>query len=328
MGKLDSGREPDVFRDVQRSQDQIDYLQQESVFGPAIVDTLPTNGLFEGRRVYLKSGNSRVHFIYSGDAWRYTDGGGPSGMIVATAAISVPYGWLVCDGSAVSRATYPDLWAALSASLGAGTVTIASPGVWTLNNHGMSDGDALYLTTTGALPTGLAVNTLYYVKSSATNTFRLAATRGGADINTSGTQSGVHTVIRAPYGIGNGTTTFTLPDLRGRSPLGPDGAAGRITGPSDVPGSTGGAESVKLTAAESGTNGNGSTTSSGSHTHNYNRGSALGGGPGSMMTGTSDFSDVTITGGTHSHPLAARDADNFHNNLQPYQIVTNWIIKV
>lgn len=75
-----------------------------------------------------------------------------------------------------------------------GTVTIASPGVWTANGHGLSDGDAVSVTTTGALPTGLVAGTTYYIKSSATNSFNLAATPGGTAINTTGSQSGIHTL--------------------------------------------------------------------------------------------------------------------------------------
>ncbi len=80
-----------------------------------------------------------------------------------------------------------------------GTVTIASPGVWTANGHGLNNTDAITLTTTGALPTGLTTGTTYYVVSSAANTFQLAATPGGSAINTSVSQSGIHTIHVANY---------------------------------------------------------------------------------------------------------------------------------
>ena len=48
------------------------------------------------------------------------------------------------------------------------------------------------------------------------------------------------------YG-GNGTTTFALPDLRGRVPV---GAGQGVTGSSYPLGSTGGEETVKLTASQ------------------------------------------------------------------------------
>lgn len=79
----------------------------------------------------------------------------------------------------------------------AATVSIASPGVVTLAGHGFAADTAVILTTTGALPTGLTAGTIYYVRNPATDTFELSATVGGASINTTGSQSGTHEVIRA-----------------------------------------------------------------------------------------------------------------------------------
>jgi hypothetical protein len=76
------------------------------------------------------------------------------------------------------------------------TISIASPAVITRTSHGHANGSFVYFTTTGALPTGLAINTGYYVVNAATNTFQVSATLGGTAINTSGTQSGTHTVLR------------------------------------------------------------------------------------------------------------------------------------
>ena len=76
------------------------------------------------------------------------------------------------------------------------TVTIASPAVVTAV---LRNGTAVYLNTTGALPTGLVVGTIYYVVGSTGTTCNLAATFGGVAINTSGTQSGVQTI--SPRGI-------------------------------------------------------------------------------------------------------------------------------
>lgn len=73
------------------------------------------------------------------------------------------------------------------------TITIASPGVVSWSGHGMSNGDEVVFTTTGALPTGLTAGTVYYVVNAATNTFQVASVVGGSAIITTGTQSGVHT---------------------------------------------------------------------------------------------------------------------------------------
>lgn len=74
------------------------------------------------------------------------------------------------------------------------TITIASPGVVSWSAHGLLAGQQVQLTTTGALPTGLAINTTYFVVPVDANSFQLAATQSGTAINTSGSQSGTHTM--------------------------------------------------------------------------------------------------------------------------------------
>lgn len=77
------------------------------------------------------------------------------------------------------------------------TVTIASPGAFTWTAHGMANGDPVIFTTTGALPTGLLPNVTYYTRSVSADNFRVAALpTGGSSINTSGSQSGVHSGYR------------------------------------------------------------------------------------------------------------------------------------
>jgi hypothetical protein len=78
------------------------------------------------------------------------------------------------------------------------SITIASPGVLTVASN-IRNGTAVTLNTTGALPTGLAVGTVYYVVGSSGLTCNLSATYGGAAINTTGTQSGTQTF--SPRGI-------------------------------------------------------------------------------------------------------------------------------
>ncbi len=46
--------------------------------------------------------------------------GVPVGTVVSTALTTAPSGWLICDGSAVSRTTYPDLFAGIGTTYGAG----------------------------------------------------------------------------------------------------------------------------------------------------------------------------------------------------------------
>lgn len=80
------------------------------------------------------------------------------------------------------------------------TVTIASPGVFSWAGHTLVNGDKVKFSTTGALPTGITAGTEYYVVSAAPGSFSVAATKGGAAIATTGTQSGVHTAATAPVG--------------------------------------------------------------------------------------------------------------------------------
>jgi hypothetical protein len=81
------------------------------------------------------------------------------------------------------------------------TISIAAPGVVTWTGHGLSVDDTIRFTTTGALPTGLAINTTYYVKEVLTaNTFTVSTSAGGAAVTTSGTQSGTQTAL-VWYGV-------------------------------------------------------------------------------------------------------------------------------
>lgn len=79
----------------------------------------------------------------------------------------------------------------------AATISNASPGVLTDVAHGLLADDTIMLETDGGLPTGLAVDTVYYVKEVLTaNTLTLAATLGGTVINTSSAGSGIHYYVK------------------------------------------------------------------------------------------------------------------------------------
>lgn len=74
------------------------------------------------------------------------------------------------------------------------TITIASPGVITAKNHGLTAGDKVRFITTDALPTGLSTYTDYWVISDGMgdDTFEVSTTKDGTAVNTSGSQSGTH----------------------------------------------------------------------------------------------------------------------------------------
>lgn len=93
------------------------------------------------------------------------------------------------------------------------TMTIASPCVvtWGVANrgHGLVAGSPIKFSTTGALPTGVTAGTQYYVQSAGLTetTFRISTTNGGSDVNTTGSQSGVHTGLAGPK-MPSGYTVF------------------------------------------------------------------------------------------------------------------------
>jgi microcystin-dependent protein len=165
--------------------------------------------VWEGSNVW------RVIVYHRGDGTPLAGGAIP-GEIKDFAFNRVPSGWLECDGTAVSRSTYAALFAALVRSSTV-TITIATPGVVSWTAHGLRAGDPVKFSTTGALPTGITGGTTYYVISTGltADSFRIATAPGGTAINTTGSQSGTHTAVNAPYGDGNGTTTFNLPNFQG-----------------------------------------------------------------------------------------------------------------
>ena len=98
-------------------------------------------------------------------------------------------------------------------TLGNVSLTIASPCVAGFSSHGLTANDTVRFTTTGALPTGVVAGTTYYVIATGltSNTFQFSTTAGGSAVNTSGGQSGTHTLYRTtPYGINDQDYRFGL----------------------------------------------------------------------------------------------------------------------
>lgn len=96
---------------------------------------------------------------------------------------------------------------------GSFTVTIASPAVATLGIT-LPEGTAIQLQTTGALPTGLLPYTTYYVKNVSGAICNLSATYGGANINTSGTQSGTHRISARGLNISQLAGATSVPTIQ------------------------------------------------------------------------------------------------------------------
>lgn len=271
----------------------IDANSSETIDGNLTIDLQPGEGI-----TIICSGTA---FVTQGRSSQF---GLLSGMMIDYPVTGLPTsGFLECDGSNVSRATYAALLAKLVKSTSV-TITIATPGVVTWNAHGLSNGDVFKATTTGALPTGLTAGTTYFVRNKATNTFELSLTEAGASINTTGSQSGVHTGIHAPYGDGDGSTTFGVPDSRRRSMVGRGGTPTTTLGARV--GASGGEETHILTSAESA-----------AHVH-FVAGDG-GADSGSGLQGTADGGAV---GGRNSNSSGGGGA---HNVYHPVLIVTKII---
>lgn len=145
------------------------------------------------------------------------------------------------------------------------------------------------------------------------------------------TYAGLYAVMGTTYGVGDGSTTFTLPDLRGRVPVGVDGAAARLS-VNDALGQTAGEEKHTLTVGELAT-----------HTHIQNAHSHTPPEAGTdgflVQDDTPQFFDPPTSGGAGTQPrsiftsTANTTATNQnagsntpHNNMQPYQVV-NYMVK-
>ena len=79
------------------------------------------------------------------------DATAPSGAVVSFAGTTAPAGWLICDGSLVSRATYPALFAAIGVTFGAGdgNTTFALPDLRGRTVLGVGQGAGLTARTLG-----------------------------------------------------------------------------------------------------------------------------------------------------------------------------------
>ena len=129
------------------------------------------------------------------------------------------------------------------------------------------------------------------------------------------TYAALFAAIGTTYGSGDGSTTFNIPDRRGRVGVGKDNMGGvsanRLTGQSggvngDVLGAAGGAETHALTAAQNGP-----------HNHSY---SSL-----RTQNNAGSGNDRTSPSGTEGATTSTSGSGSPHNNVQP-SLVENVII--
>lgn len=164
------------------------------------------------------------------------------------------------------------------------------------------------------------------------------------------TYADLFAVIGTAYGAGNGSTTFNVPDLGGRVPVGYD------SGDTDfnANGKTGGAKTHTLTVSQmpshnhggsTGSGGSGTTGGSGTLTTNStsldwrwysstgtgNRGATPGAGSANQESMPYSSHNHTIPSHSHSipnhtHSISSQGGGAAHNNMQPYA-VARYIIK-
>lgn len=126
------------------------------------------------------------------------------------------------------------------------------------------------------------------------------------------TYADLFAILGTTYGAGDGSTTFNVPNLKGRVPVGLDSTQTEF----DARGETGGAKTHTLTAAEQASMSIYYGTPSPADQYRVGAGGALGGyvGPG-VSSVNNGYGSLTALGGGGAH-----------NNLQPY-ITLNYIIK-
>ena len=209
-----------------------------------------------------------------------------------------------------------------------GTVTIAGANVQAANAKVCASafhGDGSNLTGIVAMPTGAVVP---FGGSSAPTGFLLCA---GQAVSRS-TYSALFGVISTTYGGGDGSSTFGIPDLRGRVVAGKDDMGGtsadRLTGQTggvdgDNLAGTGGAETHALTEAQLA-----------SHSHAAameENGDDESGitrvGLGRSLGDRDDNYRTSVSDGGGDLLIANTGSGSAHNNVQP-TIILNYIIKI
>ena len=162
------------------------------------------------------------------------------------------------------------------------------------------------------------------------------------------TYASLFAIISTTYGVGDGSNTFNLPDLRERVIAGKTSSASLLTSgvsgiTSTTLGNTGGVQGVTLTSGQSGLPAHNHSLTMNAHTHSFTSpphshtvtgvtGSGLGAGV-VAGGGTVTTSSVAVTGTNSTETttgtignVTASNASSAHTNVQP-TIILNYCIK-
>lgn len=240
-----------------------------------------------------------------------------TGMVADFAVPIAPTGWLECDGSAVSRTTYSDLFAA---------VTIQQSGTRTSGSAVITG-----LSSTSNMKAG------YYAGGSGiTNGTTILSVDSASQITLSANavSSGTATVIVGPWALGDGSTTFNILDVK---------TSGRFRRSRTSSVNVG----VSQTSQNASHTHTGTTASNGAHTHGvtdpghthtasttaqfFTIGTTISGPGGGTMVGGSVTVNSNTTGvsivsdGAHTHTFTT-DSDG-GSETRPVSVVVMTCIK-
>lgn len=195
---------------------------------------------------------------------------------------------------------------------------------------GVADTDAATMAQVQGIPVGAVID---YWGNAAPTGFMFAA---GQEVSRT-TYAELFAVIGTTAGVGNGSTTFNLPDYRGLVSAGREDMATPATTRlnnfmSTVLGAIFGSQSHTLTEAELAEHTHtGSTATDGAHAHQIGRYLAGAGVVSTVFSSDAKPSTVLSTeiGGAHSHAMNLDNTGSSdpHNNVQP-TIITNKIIRI
>jgi microcystin-dependent protein len=252
----------------------------------------------------------------------------PTGSITMFAGSTAPSGWLICDGTELSRETYSSLFSIVGTIYGSGnnTTTFNIPNLKgkvaagfdvsqaEFNTLGQNGGSKTHTLTEAQMPSHTHTQNVHNHTGS-------AISAGSHDHTASSTEAGSHTHTGTTDGggahdhgdissSGSHDHSYSFPNV-----------VNRVSGTASTSGIS--TSNTLTTGSRSHTH---PIASSGTHTHGFT--TASGGGHSHTITVNS--------GGSHSHTLSVNDttATNqntgggaAHNILQPY-LALNYIIKV